>query len=120
VSRLLDARAELVAALEAAGLAAATGPRFAAPCVLVEPGEPWSSPAAMPGRSSHWKLTLVAGRSDSEAALEVLAELVDRVDTALRTIAGVQLPTWGHPDDITLEGVPYGVTVATVLVGWKG
>jgi hypothetical protein len=114
VSELLAARARLLEALETAGLRTATTGRMSAPVVLVEPGDPWSEPQRLPGRVSRWRLTAIAGRPDSEGALEELAGTIDTIDTALRTLRGCELPTWARPLDTTLEGVPYAATIATV------
>jgi len=115
VSALLDSRARITAALEAAEVATATSSgSFAAPCVIVEPGDPWSEPDRLPGRRSRWRLTAVAGRVDSESALVLLGDLVDAVDAALRLVPGLQLPTWTRPVDRTIAGVAYGMTTATV------
>jgi hypothetical protein len=114
VSRLLDARARILAALEAASIRTATTGKLSAPCVHVEPGDPWTEPARLPGRTSRWQLRAIAGRADSEGSYAQLGELVDLVDTALRTIDGCQLPSWAKPTDYTIDGVPYAASVATV------
>jgi len=114
VSRLSDSRAAIVDALEAGGVAAATTGQLSAPCVLLEAGDPWSTPQRMPGRVGRWRLTAIAGRTDSDASLEELAELVDAIDVALGPLAGVELPTWARPVDYKLGGVTYAATVATV------
>jgi hypothetical protein len=116
VSELLDSRARILAALEAGGIRASTSGRFAAPCVIVEPGDPWSEPVRMPGRVARWRLTAVGGRADSEGTLELLAGLVDGTNTALRTIDGCQAPTWARPFDLVLDGHPYGSSVATIQI----
>jgi hypothetical protein len=117
VSRLIASRGLILEALEAAGIPAATGGRFSAPCVLVEPGDPWADVERLQGRGSRlgrWQLTAIAGRSDTDAAFTELADLVDRVDAAVLTVAGLQLPTWARPTDRQLGGASYGATVATV------
>jgi len=120
VSALLEARAAVLAAIEAGGARTATGPKLAAPCVHVEPGDPWYEPVSLGagnrGRVSRWRLTAVAGRADSDAAFEALGTLIDQVDTGLRTLGGTQLPTWAKPTDYALEGVPYAASVATIQV----
>jgi hypothetical protein len=114
VSSILASRAELLAALEAGGIRTATGGRLTAPCVLVEPGDPWSAPVRMPGRNGQWRLTLLAGKSDTEAAYAVLGEMIDLVDAAIRGLYGVQLPTWSRPLDLEFGGTVYAATIATV------
>jgi hypothetical protein len=114
-SRLASRRAELLEALRAGNVNVATSGRYAAPAVILEPADPWSEPARMPGRSSRWRLTAVAGTADSDAAFLELAELVDRVDRALRTVDGVGLPTWGRPTDGT-ESIPGASMLGTFTV----
>jgi hypothetical protein len=116
VSRLGSSRETVILALEAGGLTVGRGGKFAAPCVLVEAGDPWAAVDLSLGarRTGRWRLTIVAGRTDSEGALELLAELVDQVDAALLTVAGIQLPTWARPFDASLEGAAYAATVSTV------
>jgi hypothetical protein len=120
-NRLTASRGELLAALEAAGIAHSTTGKFAAPCVLVEPGDPWAAVDLSLGarRVGRWRLTLVAGRADSAGSLERLADLVDATDAALLTVPGVQLPTWARPFDTTLDGAAYAATAATVQLQTK-
>lgn len=121
MSRLSGSRADILGALEAAGIAHATTGKFAAPCVLVEPGDPWAAVELSLGarRVGRWRLTLVAGRADSAGALERLMQLVDDTDTALLTVPGLQLPTWARPFDTTLDGAAYAATAATVQLQTK-
>lgn len=114
MSRLLDARDRILAGLEDGGIRTATTARLSAPVVHVEPGDPWSVPVRLPGRVSRWRLTAIAGRADSEGAIGELGELLDKVDIALRSVDGCELPSWGKPADYTLDGVPYAGVVATV------
>jgi hypothetical protein len=114
VSSILVSRAALLDALAGAGVRTATGGRLTAPCVLVEPGDPWSSPARMPGRNGAWRLTALAGKADTEAAYAALGDLIDAVDAALRSLAGAQLPTWSRPLDLEYGGTVYAATSATV------
>jgi hypothetical protein len=99
VSRLGAARGRILTALEATGVRAGTAGRFSAPVVILEPAEPWSVPARMPGRDSRWQLTIVAGSGDSDTALEEIATFIDRCDTALRRLAGCGIPAWSKPAD---------------------
>jgi hypothetical protein len=112
----MDDRDRIVGALELAGIRTATTGKLSAPAVHVEAGDPWTEPRRLPGRVSRWRLTALAGRPDSEGSLAQLGELVDLVDTALRTVPGCELPTWAKPTDYTIDGVPYAGTVSTVQI----
>jgi hypothetical protein len=118
VSRLADQRAALLRVLDGAGVRTATGLPLPAPCVLVEPGDPWSElvrGSAGRGRVSRWRLSAVAGAADRLAAYDELADLVDRVDVGLRTLAGVELPAWARPAEQELAtGARAFATVATI------
>lgn len=115
MSSLVESRTRLLELLEAAGIRAATSGRFSAPCVIVEPGDPWAEWARMPGRVYHWRLTAVGGRADSGAAIEELALMVDAIDAAiLAAHSAISLPSWARPVDTMLDGVAYAATVATI------
>ena len=115
MSRLGESRDTITAALAAAGLTVSTTGKFAAPCVLVEPGEPWAGLNVLArARVAHWRLTLVAGRADSAGALDSLMALVDATDAAILTLPGVSLPTWARPFDATLDGSAYAATQGTI------
>lgn len=116
MSRLAASRTLILDALEAGGVNAATTGKFSAPCCLVEPGDPWAGVELSLGRrrTGRWRLTLVAGKQDSEGAFEALADLVDQADTALLKVPGLELPTWARPSDYTLGGALYAATIATV------
>jgi hypothetical protein len=116
VSRLLASRSTIVAALHTGGVNVGVSGKWSAPVVLVEPGDPWAGVELSLGRrrTGRWRLTAVAGRADTEGAIEKLAELVDATDTALLTVAGVELPTWARPFDMQLDGAAYAATSATV------
>jgi hypothetical protein len=116
MSRALDDRARILAALEAGGIRTATGGTLSAPVVHVEPGDPWSEPRRMPGRVTRWRLMALSGRADTEGSFEALGELIDTIDVALR-IPGCELPTWGKPTDYTVSGVPYAGSIATIEIG---
>jgi hypothetical protein len=118
-SRLIAARELILAALTAGGVKVATTGRLAAPCVHVEPGDPWAEPAYLKGTSSgrrlsRWRLTAIAGRADSEASFVTLGELVDAVDDAMIALANGPRPTWAKPTDYLIDGVPYAASVATI------
>ena len=112
----MASRTAIIGALDAGGIRTATGGKFTAPCVVVEAGDPWAAVDLSMGRrrTARWKLTAIAGRVDSEGALEALADLVDSVDAALLTIQGVQLPTWAKPFDAALGAVPYAASETTI------
>lgn len=117
MSRLLDARDAILTALEVAGLKAFTTGRLTAPCILVEPGDPWSGPSQLRGggrRLTRWQLTAIAGKANSAGAYAALATLVDGVDTALLDLRDCQLPVWAQPHDYLLGSVPYAASVATI------
>ena len=117
MSRLLDARARLADALTGSGVSVAFGGRFAAPCVLIEPGEPWiSRERASRPLESRWKCTAIAGRSDTLAAYDELGAMIDEIDRALLSIRGVSLPSWGAPHDVTLGNVSHPASTAFVLI----
>lgn len=117
MSSLLASRAKLAGTLELGGVRVGTSGRFSAPCVLLEPGDPWAEWVRMPGRVYRWRLTALGGRADSEGALAQLAELVDAIDAAMLAEGAsrsTQLPTWSRPLDLMLDGVSYAATFATV------
>jgi hypothetical protein len=112
---LTDTRNRLATALAAAGLRTATGGRFAAPVVLLEPAEPWIDRDTVSHRVLvRWQLSAIARAGDSGAAYDELAALIDSVDVALLTLAGVSLPTWGAPHDVTLGNVAHPTSTGIV------
>jgi hypothetical protein len=117
VSRLLNARARLADALTGSGVSVTFGGRFAAPAVLVEPGEPWvSRERSSRPLESRWKVTAIAGRSDTAGAYDELGDMIDAIDHALLSIRGVSLPSWGAPHDVTLGNVAHPASTASVLI----
>jgi len=117
MSRLAAAREQLADVLEGSGIRTATGGRFAAPVVLIEPGEPWIDRDSPSNRLQvRWKLTAIAGANDSGAAYDELAQLVDDLDAALLSLRGASLPSWGAPRDITLGNVAHPASVGLVLM----
>jgi hypothetical protein len=116
-SRLAATRDRLADALDGSGIRTALGGRFSAPCVLIEPAEPWIDRDTPSSRLQvRWKLTAIAGRTDTAAAYDALADLIDAVDVALLSLRGVSLPTWGAPHDLTLGNVAHPASVAVVLM----
>lgn len=116
MSRLLASRSAILAALEAGGLNASTTGKWSAPVVLVEPGDPWAGIGSLGKvRVGRWRLTAIAGRTDTAGAIERLAELVDDVDVALlKGVQGLELPTWSRPTDTSVDGAQYAASSATV------
>ena len=113
----MESREAIAEALEAGDIAVAIGGQLTAPCVLLEPGDPWADAHYLAGRGrrlGRWQLTAIAGRADTGAAYEELASLIDRIDTALLAVKGLELPIWARPSDRTLGNVPYAATTATV------
>ena len=119
MSRLSDARAELVTALRAGGVRTATSGRFSAPVVILEPADPWTEPARLPGRNTRWQLIAIAGAGDSDAAIDELAELIDRVDAVLRRVDGCGLPSWGKPTDRPAGDVALPSTIGTFTLALR-
>lgn len=115
VSRLIDARTRIADALDGSGVRVAFGGRFAAPCALLEPAEPWVD-RATPSRNlrTRWRITAIAGRSDTAGAYDELADMVDGIDAALLSLRGASLPTWGAPHDVTLGNVAHPASVGTI------
>ena len=116
MSRLGASKEAIATILSENGLVVADTGKFAAPCVLFEPGEPWATVDLSFGRkrTGRWRLTLVAGRADSAGNIDKLMSMVDEADAALLKLPGVELPAWGKPFDATFGNVVYGVTQATI------
>jgi hypothetical protein len=115
VSRLIDARERIADALVGSGVRVAYGGRYAAPCVLLEPAEPWID-RATPSRNlrTRWRATAIGGRSDTEGAYDELGEMVDLIDAALLSLRGASLPSWGAPHDVTLGNVAHPSAVGVI------
>jgi len=117
MSRLKDARDRLADALTGSGIRTAFGGRFAAPCILLEPAEPWIDRATVSPRVIvRWKLTAIARPADTEAAYDELADMIDATDAALLSLRGVSLPPWGAPHDLTLGNVAHPAATGVVLM----
>jgi hypothetical protein len=113
--RLIAARERIADALVGSGLRVAYGGRFAAPCVLLEPAEPWIERAtASRNLRTRWRVTAIAGRTDTEAAYDELAAMIDATDAALLSLRGASLPSWGAPHDVTLGNVAHPAAVGTI------
>lgn len=117
MSRLSDARQRLADALDGSGIRTTFGGRFAAPVVLIEPAEPWVERATASARIvTRWKLTAIAAATDTAAAYDGLADLIDGADVALLSLRGVSLPSWGAPHDLSLGNVAHPAATGTVLM----
>ena len=117
MSRLGDERSTILAALEAGGIRTATGGKLAAPCILLEPGDPWTEPrraAPTRGRVSRWRLSAIPAAVDTVAAIDELAGMIDEADAALRTISGLELPSWARPIEQEIAGIRRAVSIATI------
>jgi len=117
MSRLADARTRLADALDGSGVRTAIGGRFSAPCVLIEPADPWidrTSPSRV--LLVRWQLTAISGSSDTGGAYDELAQLIDSIDAALLSLRGVSLPSWGAPHDVTLGNVAHPASIGIVLM----
>lgn len=120
MSRLSDARDVLADALTGSGIRIAYGGRFAAPCLLLEPADPWIDRATVSPRViTRWKVTAIANAADTEAAYDGLGDLIDATDKALLSLRGVSLPPWGAPHDLTLGNVAHPAAVGIVLIHSK-
>lgn len=117
MSRAISARTRLSDALTGSGVRVTFGGRFAAPCVLIEPAEPWiARERASSNVQVRWNVTAIAGRSDTAGAYDVLGELIDTIDRAILSIRGVSLPSWGAPHNVDLGNVSHAASTATVLM----
>jgi hypothetical protein len=107
---LKDARAELLAALEAASIRAFYGMgTFQSPCARIFPAEPWVDISGSLGgrRAQHWEVWAVAGKSDSLANFDELESLVQSINDAVSGLAGWGHPTWRRPAITDMGGTKY-------------
>jgi len=107
---LTDARTQLLAVLEAAGIRAYYGMGvFNAPCARIYPAEPW---VEMGGRASGtraqtWEVWATAGKTDSMATFDELEKLVIAIDAAIEPLPGWTRPTWHRPAITDMGGTKY-------------
>ena len=107
---LKSARAELLAALDAAGIRVYYGMgTFQSPCARIFPAEPWIDESGMLGgrRSQHWEVWAVAGKSDAIANYDELEDLVQRINDALVALSGWSHPAWRRPAVTDMGGTKY-------------
>lgn len=104
-------RAELVAALEAAGVRVpAPGDPLIVPGAWVRAGEPWLAPWSVgpPGsRLARWSVLLIAGRADSTAAQTELEALAGAALPALDELARWSAPTAARAVSAEIFGTAY-------------
>lgn len=97
MSGITDSRLALGEALDAAGLRVRYDPgQVVTPGVLILPADPWVAPSGLAtvSRSLRWRLVCVAGKTDAQATLEDLEDLV--ADTLI-AVHGAALRGWGTP-----------------------
>jgi hypothetical protein len=120
MTALTDARTELGALLEAAGITVLRSPsvgRFTVPAVLIGPGPEWYRPNAQLGEQLQGQLeltlTLLAGLVSADASLTQLEALVTQVAPL---VAGQQwtLTSLRAPYALTLAGTEYLATSTTI------
>jgi hypothetical protein len=108
---------ELVAdALPGVEVPSSPGARWIAPAAVIAPAADWitSSTVVAGARTVRWRIVLVSGRVDMDAALEELSELVDVLTAALDRDRSWSGPEWSGPAALTAGGVDYLSTEATV------
>jgi hypothetical protein len=114
---LTDARAELLAALEAAGVRAFYGMgTFAAPCARIFPSEPWVEVSGRFNgrRTQTWEVWAVAGRTDSMATFDELESMVVSIDSAIDALQSWSHPTWRRPAVTDMGGTKYFACRGTI------
>jgi hypothetical protein len=103
---LRTTRAELVAILEAGGLTVqdAVDGRVATPTVLLDPGTPWSTRAAISrgAREVRWRITILAARIDNTGSLDLLSDTADTVAALLDAA-----PDWGSEDVTNVRALTF-------------
>jgi hypothetical protein len=115
-----DSRAEIVALLEAQGIAVKPSPstgHIVPPAALVSPGAEWLTIQAQLGRDFHGRLalsiTFIAGK---QAAAASLAELEALIEQAAPVLAGAkwQLTAVGQPFGLSIANTEYLAATATL------
>lgn len=107
---LKSARAELLAALETAGIRAFYGLGvFQSPCARIFPAEPWVDASGALGgrRSQQWEIWAVAGKTDAVANYDELEALVQSINNALVGLQGWSHPAWRRPAITDMGGTRY-------------
>lgn len=107
---LSDAREQLLAALDTAGIRAYYGMGiFQSPCARIFPAEPWVEASGMAGgrRTQHWEVWAVAGKTDAVASFTELEDLVQRINDALVGLNGWSHPAWRRPAITDMGGTRY-------------
>jgi hypothetical protein len=113
MSAISDARDELVAALELAGVDV-TDPRtqLAVPGALIRPGDPWLEPAAIGGGiyALRESVLLVAGKADRLSSLEALESLANAAIPAIRGLNQWTSTGGSRAKSMELYGATYLIT----------
>lgn len=108
---MIDAtRAQLVAALEAAGLGVAlAGGKWAAPVALVGTDDPWLVPVAIARgyRTVRYAVDLIAGRADQARTWTDLAGMAEAAVNAIDGLPGWSAPTVAAGRSIETAGAVY-------------
>ena len=110
MATLKDARAAILAALEAAGVPAFYGfGKFSVPCARVFPAQPWIAADGLAnGRCRQfWEVWAVTGRADAEANFDEMEALVSQIDAVLCRIPNMAGVRWSRPGVVTMSGVQY-------------
>jgi hypothetical protein len=108
---ILASRAELVAALAAAGIRhPGAGDPLIVPGAWIRPAEPWLAPHSVGpfgSRLARWSVLLIAGAADQTSSLEQLVELTDRGIPALDRLARWSVATAARAVGADLFGTLY-------------
>lgn len=107
---LTTARAELLAALDAASIRTFYGMgQFTAPCARIFPAEPWIDLGGLANgrRIQRWEVWAVAGRTDALATFDDLEAMVSAIDSAIAGLKGWGSPLWRRPAVTDMGGTKY-------------
>lgn len=107
---LTDARAQLLAACETAGIDTYYGwGAFSTPCCRIFAGEPWVALSGMAGgrRTQRWEVWAVAGRVDGGGTFEDVEGLVQSINDAVNGTPQFAYVEWHRPAITTMGGVQY-------------
>jgi len=120
---LASARAQLLTAIDAAGIKVFYGSGgFTTPCARIFPAQPWVGPSAMADgkRTQRWEVWAVAGRVDSGATFDELEALVQAISNATEGLQQWSRIGWDRPINSVMGGVIYsacrGVTETREIV----
>src|SRR6188768_877376 len=102
---LASARAELLAAIEAANIKAYYGSgAFTTPCARIFPANPWvgCSSLADGKRTQRWEIWACAGRVDSGATYDELEALVQSISNATENMRNWSRINWDRPVNVQM------------------